>query len=116
MTITATFYESWIRTIGSLPMRLMSAAILELGALGEHELAKDLMLIRERWAKAVSQRAKVAVEADRLQRVGAVLESALLGRCATRPTLQCTLAEAQRQVRALGVGDGDSPCEVIGVG
>lgn len=78
IALTATFYESWIRTIGSLPMRLMSVAILELNALGEHELAKDLMAIRERWAKSVSQRAKEAVEADRLQRVGAALESVLL--------------------------------------
>lgn len=88
MTLTATFYESWIRTIGSLPMTLMRVAILELDAVGEHELAKDLMRIRERWASTVAHRAKHAVEPERLQHVAQVIEASLLGNDRPRPVLE----------------------------
>jgi hypothetical protein len=66
-------------------MQRMSAAIIELDQAGEHELASELLAIRERWAKAITKRAKAVVQPERLQQVGSAIESALLGQ---RPALR----------------------------
>jgi hypothetical protein len=96
--INATFYESWLRTIGSLPMRLMGVAILEFRALGEDELANDLLRVRDSWARLVAKRAKVAVESERLQHIGQVIEASLLGDPRERPVLR--YRDARRQLPA----------------
>lgn len=111
MTINATFYESWIRTIGSLPMRLMSVAILELDAVGEHELAIELMRVREKWAQTVSRRAKDAASPERLRHVAQVLEQSMLGNDRPKAVLTFPAArDARREpypMRRLEVVDAD---------
>ena len=78
----------------------MSVTILELNALGEHDLAKDLMRIREKWAGTVARRARDAVEPERLQHIGQVLESSLVGTDKPRPALE--YRDARRHLTARG--------------
>lgn len=106
MTMTATFYESWLRTVGSLPMRLMGVAIIEFNAVGERELADELTRIRSRWAQLVARRAKRAAEPERLQHVAQVIEASMFAPDKPRPPLEYRDARrhvpARREVRDAG--------------
>lgn len=55
--VSASFYGSYLRTLGSVAMRAMSTVIDQLEQAGEPELARELRFISQLWTRAVRQRA-----------------------------------------------------------
>jgi hypothetical protein len=68
-----TTHQNFVAQKGQLPQPLMHAAIAELTAAGEGELAAELEELRERWSKAVRRRARLGPRPGRRDRLEELL-------------------------------------------